>query len=302
MDFISSYIFGLASSTNFIENFDYREHWLKLYKSRNDHGFYDQELPLLTAICRRLGIPFCPQHVDDANAKLQEWCMRLVRMAQEKFADTVKTHGDKPTVMAAVLAGISREEACGTGSPVYQTAVLAQEKTVASELFDHVLAGQETAGVALTYLAWRLSKDPSLQRKLREELLTLTPSLEFPSEGSPPNLPDANALDALPLLHAVVMETLRLHAPIPGAQPRVTPDQGCQLAGFGVPRGVRVAALAYTLHRDEEVFPQADHWDYARWLPGNTTEGEIRERKRAFWAFSSGGRMCIGSNFAIHGE
>lgn len=30
------------------------------------------------------------------------------------------------------------------------------------------------------------------------------------------------------------------------------------------------------------------------------TEEQRRERDRWFWAFSSGGRMCIGSNFAMH--
>lgn len=303
MDFISSYVFGTANGTNFLERGAYREHWLELYKSRNNHGFYDQELPWLTAVCRELGVPFCPWHVDYANAELGEWCMTLVRRTQEmlrqKANTTTTTAASQPTVMAALVAGIGREEAYGVVSPLYWTAVFPRERAVASELFDHVLAGQETAGVTLTYLTWRLSQDLALQTRLREELLTLSPNSKL-SPGSIPSLPDAKAIDSLPLLHAVVMETLRLHAPIPGPQPRITPARGCELAGYKVPGGVRVAALAYTLHRDERVFPDPEKWDYTRWMPGSATEEEVRERKRAFWAFSSGGRMCIGSNFAMH--
>jgi len=313
MDFISSYVFGLATATNFLDDLSYREHWLELYKSRNNHGFYDQELPRLTAICRRVGIPFCPRHVDQANAELGEWCMRIVRRTHEMLrhgdGDST-TPADQPTVLAALLAGMSREEeAHGTASPAYRTtaAVVPREKAVASELFDHVLAGQETAGVALTYLTWRLSRDLGLQRRLREELLSLEPNVRLATTAGratagAPSLPDPKALDSLPLLQAVVMETLRLHAPIPGPQPRITPPGGCLLGRHEVPGGVRVAALAYALHRDERIFPEPDEWDYTRWMDGgDATTEEMRERKRAFWAFSSGGRMCIGSNFAMHG-
>jgi hypothetical protein len=31
------------------------------------------------------------------------------------------------------------------------------------------------------------------------------------------------------------------------------------------------------------------------------SEEQRRERDRHFWAFSSGGRMCVGSNFAVFG-
>lgn len=300
MDFISSYVFGITAATNFIQEGSYRRHWLELYKSRNDHGFYDQELPWLTAICRELGIPLCPRHVDYANAELEGWCRVLVQRTHRVMRDMATTNpASHPTVMVALLAGIKRESAYGVVSPLYWTAVFPNDRAVASELFDHVLAGQETAGVTLTYLTWRLSQNPALQTALRDELLTLTPNLKLTPDRAP-SIPDAKALDALPLLHAVLTETLRMHAPIPGPQPRVTPPKGCSLAGYAVPGGVRVAALAHTLHRDERVFPRPEEWDHTRWTPGAATEDEARERRRAFWAFSSGGRMCIGSNFAMH--
>ncbi|KAK4126896.1 cytochrome P450 [Parathielavia appendiculata] len=266
MDFIASFIFGLSNGTNFLGDKAYRDHFLEQYKARNDYGYYDQEMPQLTRFCRKLG------------------CF------------------DQPVVWNALVNGLQNEEAKnGQASILYPTALSNLKLSVASELFDHVLAGQETAGLTLTYLSWRLSQSLELQAKLRGELLSLSPNMQLDEDGTPA-MPDAKQLDSLPLLHAVLTETLRLHAPIPGAQPRQTPESGCRIGPYRVPGGVRIAALAYTLHRDESVFPEPEKWDPTRWLPSCAGEEDRKRRNKQFWAFSSGGRMCIGSNFAMHGE
>ncbi|KAK4100525.1 cytochrome P450 [Parathielavia hyrcaniae] len=307
MDFIASYIFGLANGTNFLGDKAYRDHFLELYKARNDYGYYDQEMPQLTRLCRRLGVPFCPGWVDAANKELGAWCRRLCANMEPLLGSgsfrPPSAASDQPVVWNALVHGLLNEEAKnGRASVLYPTALSNFKLSVASELFDHVLAGQETAGLTLTYLSWRLSQSPALQARLREELLTsLSPNMRLDRDGTTPALlPEAKQLDSLPLLHAVLTETLRLHAPIPGAQPRQTPQAGCRLGPYRVPGGVRLAALAYTLHRDESVFPEPEKWDHTRWLPSCAGEEDSKRRNRQLWAFSSGGRMCIGSNFAIH--
>lgn len=65
-----------------------------------------------------------------------------------------------------------------------------------------LLAGHETTSTSSTWALYSLSKNPALQKKLREELLTVqsdTPTME--------------ELSALPYLDAVVTETLRLYTP-----------------------------------------------------------------------------------------
>jgi cytochrome P450 len=47
----------------------------------------------------------------------------------------------------------------------------------------------------------------------------------------------------------------------------------------------------YTLHRNADVFPDPLVFNPERWL-GNSKD--VAEMKKWFWAFSSGGRMCIG--------
>lgn len=300
MDFISAYIWGISRSTNFVQDKGYREHWLELYKSRNDYSFFPQELPRLTAFCKKLGISLYPEWVDAANKELAEWntaiCVCTINDLETRPGHPQDV-ADEPVVTKALLNGIGREEAHGEKSPLYSTTILQRAKSIQSELWDHVLAGQETAGLALTYLTWRLCQHPQLQAELREELQTLQPG---PGDRA---LPEPKQLDGLPLLHAVVMETLRLHAPIGGPQPREAPfPSGATLGpnNYTIPGGVRIAAAAHTLHRDERVYPGAEKWDPRRWLLDD--EEARKAMNRQFWAFSSGGRMCIGSNFAVHGE
>ncbi|KAK5005646.1 hypothetical protein LTR16_006065, partial [Cryomyces antarcticus] len=140
-------------------------------------------------------------------------------------------------------------------------------------------------------------------RQLRAELRTLPPTLQPQTPNTNnnsttndiPGLPSPKDLDALPLLHAVVMETLRLHAAIPGGQPRVTP-RGCVLGAASV----RVSASAYGLHRNADVFPDAEAWRPQRWLlPASDTDDGRGRPARHFWAFGSSGRMCVGSNLAL---
>ncbi|KAI5309195.1 hypothetical protein KEM55_003830, partial [Ascosphaera atra] len=114
-----------------------------------------------------------------------------------------------------------------------------------------------------------------------------------------PELPHPKAVDALPLLNGIIYETLRMHAPIPGIQPRVTPEKPTSLGGYdNIPPNVRVNAQAYSLHKNPEVFPNPGTFDPNRWMKPEGSP-ELEAMRRWFWAFGSGGRMCIGSNLAL---
>ncbi|KAI2602367.1 cytochrome P450 [Hypoxylon sp. NC1633] len=329
-DFVSAYCFGLRRSAFFIRDPAYREHWLALYATRKGQSFFAQELPRLNRLLGFLGVGLTPRWVDAANRELEAWCKKhsdATLRFLEREAEGGEAHGDvgngtaeksavntadDPVVIRALLAGLRKDP---TAIPIPLTTL---ERTVASEILDHVLAGQETTGVAMTYLSYHLSQSPALQHQLRAELRALSPTnMELGGGGADKAAhPDSRALDALPLLHAVVLETVRRYAPAGGPEPRVVPPPSRRLGPYQVPAGVRVSASPYNVHRDEDAFPDPETWDHTRWLPGPRNPGaladpdgegvEVEKEKekdlnRHFWGFSSGGRMCLGSNFAMHG-
>ncbi|KAJ4523393.1 hypothetical protein HRR83_000040 [Exophiala dermatitidis] len=342
MDFISAYLFGLKASTNFIQDVGARKRILNDYHCRREYEFFSMEVPWLKSLTRKLGCPVVPQFVDDANVNLENWNASMCDGAEKYLQLATSSNnadrsssdpGDEPIVYKQFSTGITNlrkkdplagkdvedqvtmpstrgEDADATNNTTGTT-----QAEIYSEMLDHLGAGHETSAVALTYLYWELSKKPDLQKRLREELLTLTPKIVWPP--SPPqsdseaessfDLPDPKQVDALPLLHAIVMETLRLHAPIPGMEPRISPAGNNTLGSYSnIPGGVRVSAMPYTLHRNPEVFPDPETWKPERWLAATNTNNttadaaadHLKEMHRWFWAFGSGGRMCIGSNLA----
>ncbi|KAI1326727.1 cytochrome P450 [Xylariaceae sp. FL0255] len=297
MDLISAYCFGIRRSSNFIQDKAYREHWLKLYTTRKGYGFFAQELPRLSYALDHLGVNLTPRWVTRTNKELEAWCKELsdatLQDLQEPNSAPQIGSADDPVVIRSLLSGYNKEQKTnGAKSLIFSTAILQQELSVASEILDHVLAGQETTGVTLTYLSYHLSQSLDLQKELRAELLSLQPNLTLTNGRF--SLPDSKQLDSLPKLHAVILETVRRYAPAGGPEPRVAPYPSCQIGPYKVPGGTRVSASAYNIHRDENVFPHPERWDYNRWLP------PAKDAQRQFWGFSSGGRMCLGSNFAMH--
>jgi cytochrome P450 len=189
---------------------------------------------------------------------------------------------DTPTVYQQLLSTLTRK----TKKEDAEKADLAP--VLASEVLDHLAAGFDTSGITLNYVVHELSQHKDIQFRLQDELRTLSPLL-VPS--SSPTLPEPKSVDALPVLHAVIWETLRLHSAIPGPQPRFTPPQGCRLGpeenSYYVPGGVRVSASAGLLHANEAVYECASDWRPERWLSMERLDEEKRKdmESRWFWAF-----------------
>lgn len=305
MDFVSAYLYGLQNASNLLQDVPFRKYLLHNYQCRKPYEFYYQEVPGLVTFSQAIGLPIIPQWCRDATQVMDDWNMDLCDKAEKCLvSDDPRI---EPTVYRQLKLSMMKQLNLGKdGDQEGNAKKLRQQKIdIACETYDQLTAGHETSAVGLTYLYWELSKHPEIQEELRQELNTLSVKIGRTAttlDGLEKQLPGAKEIDALPLLNAIIMETLRLHAPIPGIQPRVTPAPSSTLVGYaGIPTNTRVNAQAYSLHRNPEVFPEPESWQPRRWLKEYNTP-EIEEMRRWFWAFGSGGRMCVGSNFAIQGK
>jgi cytochrome P450 len=106
-----------------------------------------------------------------------------------------------------------------------------------------LVAGSDTTAVTLTYLIWAVLSHPNWQAQLEDELASI-----------PANFGD-EYLEKLPVLNAIIEETLRLYGAAPGGLPRMVPKGGVHMMGHYLPAGTTVTTQAYTLHRDSGLFP-----------------------------------------------
>lgn len=163
-------------------------------------------------------------------------------------------------------------------------------KELGSEIGDHVAAGHETTAITLSYLVWELlQKEGQVwQQRLRDEVALLG--------GGVPHLAD---VEDLPVLNAIINETHRVHAAIPGGEPRVTGANWKVQVGkrdVVIPKGTTVTMQPYSLHRNPELFPNPEVWDPSRWLDDD--ELLLKQRAKQLMHFGAGVRMCIGLHIA----
>jgi cytochrome P450 len=314
MDFMSAYQFGIGNGTNFVQNTAERRHILHHYHGRRPYEFYSSELPWLKPLCRAVGIHLIPRQFDASNDILEEWLRRMCNNADRTMNQSALTPGQEPIVYKQFKQGLysirNKNPHAGKAYdelilPTVSDTTNPTQLEVYSEMLDQLGAGHETSAMALTYLWYEMSNNPYLQTLLRKEIRTLSPRIVWPTTTDTTNafnLPSPKDIDALPLLNAVVLEVLRLHTPIPGIEPRVSPSPappgGHTLGSYtGIPGNVRVSSMPYTLHRNEVVFPDPETFNPRRWL--DSSPEKLKEMHRWFWAFGSGGRMCIGSHLAL---
>lgn len=165
-----------------------------------------------------------------------------------------------------------------------------EDMDIASECADHLLAGIDTTADTLMFLFWRLSLPEN--KDVQERLIAEIRNMCNDSRESPVTVVEAS--DKLEYLDAVIKETLRLYAPLPASEPRSLPNRDSIIDDYNIPAGTVVSMSPYSLHRNSEVFQDPLEFKPERWF-----RDDVATLNRWFWAWSSGGRMCIGKHLAM---
>lgn len=161
----------------------------------------------------------------------------------------------------------------GTGSGLTDEEVRDQAVTM-------IAAGYETTSAAMGWLVHLLGSHPRWQERARDEVADVL--------GDRP--PEPADLARLPLLRAVVDETLRLYPPAMISARYVT--TGFAHDGREVHPGDLVIFSPYVTHRDPSLYEDPLLFRPDRWLEGG------RRPPEEYLPFGGGQHRCIGSHLA----
>lgn len=275
MDMILAFELGSKNGTNLIENEQDRD-ILDWYKKKDTMTFWLTIMPNLWSFA-------ATREVKSAMEKIEEWHLKLYAHAEIMQDPTERT--SLKILRAHGFVG----------------------KDAYSFITDNIFAGHRTTANQLTYLCYELSRpeNKTWKKKLKQELneaFGLCKDHET-------MIKDLETLDKLPILNAIVTENLRLHSPIPGAQPRIV-DRDYQVAIQGqrksvkIPKGTIVSCLTYSMHRLEKIFNHPEYFDPSRWLQRELEDKvkykyRISLQNRFMIPFGKGIRLCLGMNLAL---
>lgn len=234
-----------------------------------------------TGIIERLVSPILPMQKPATYTRIREHALKSMQDFNIALQEKSLTAASENSVIDRLWAHHESRKRTGLS-----------DLDVAAECSDHLLAGIDTTSDTLMFLIWALSlpQNRQYQDKLIEEARSI-PESGLNEDGNP----TVEMSDKLPYLDAVIKETLRLYAPLPASEPR-QPPQDTIIDGYDIPARTVVSMAPYSLHRNQEVFPDSLRFDPDRWFG---TLNQVTEMKRWWWAFSSGGRMCIGMHLAM---
>ncbi|CDO75795.1 hypothetical protein BN946_scf184934.g10 [Trametes cinnabarina] len=152
-----------------------------------------------------------------------------------------------------------------------------------------ILAAVDTTSSALSTILWRLSENPEVQQRLREEVISagVDEGLEYDS------------LMGLPYLEAVCRETLRLarrDIVLPLSKP-ITGVDGKAVHEILVPKDTTVVVGLLNCNREKSLWGEDAHeWKPERWLsplPPTLMQAKIPGIYSNLMTFLGGGRACM---------
>jgi cytochrome P450 len=149
-----------------------------------------------------------------------------------------------------------------------------------------LLAAPDTVSVALRKILMNLIQNPTVHKELLAQLVAADLSKR----------PTWKELSTIPLLAAIVKESLRLHPPAGFTLPREVPTGGRNLCGYFIPEGTTVGMSAWCVHHNDTFFgPDASEFKPERWLDEKTS----MDLEKYTLNFGQGARGCLGKNIAM---
>jgi len=157
------------------------------------------------------------------------------------------------------------------------------QELIIEELQTFVIGGGETVASAMSQGISGILQKPELYKNVYDEIVQV-----WPEEDGP--VPPIEVLERLPLLTAVIKESLRLTHGVVAPLARVVPPSGALIDSYHIPGGTSVGTSHVFIHMSPEHYAEPNEFQPERWI-GNISD-------KYLVAFSKGARGCVGINLA----
>ncbi|KAG4938688.1 hypothetical protein AAZX31_16G082500 [Glycine max] len=162
-----------------------------------------------------------------------------------------------------------------------------RDTIIKANVMNLMLAGSDTTSTTMTWTLAMLMKNPHALKRAQEEI--------DHQVGRERRRVEARDIKDLIYLQAIVKETLRLYPPGPVLVPHEARED-CNIQGYHVPKGTRVFANVWKLHRDPSLWSEPEKFSPERFISENGELDEVHHFE--YLPFGSGRRACPGSTFA----
>jgi cytochrome P450 len=198
-------------------------------------------------------------------------------------------------LIAAARARIAAQPELRTNPSCLLEALIAAQDADAAQLSDQelfgnalaaLLAGEDTTANTLAWMVWFVAQHADVQAQLQAEADAAT--------GGGPLLSDVQALERVPLVDAVMNETLRLKPVAPIMM--VEANEDVVLGGVRLPAGTGIIPLMRLGGMKESEYPDPQAFRPERgWARSPSEPGAVRPTM----PFGFGPRICPGRNLAV---
>ncbi|XP_071728360.1 cytochrome P450 736A117-like [Rutidosis leptorrhynchoides] len=158
--------------------------------------------------------------------------------------------------------------------------------TLKALLMDAYLDGTDTTSSLLEWTMTELLTHPSFLNKLQEEVRTVVKGKQHITDED---------IEQMKYLKAVIMETTRLHPPVPVPPGRVA-TQDSKVMGYDIAKGTRVYINIWAIGRDPKLWDKPNEFVPERFVNGSV---DFVKHDFKFIPFGAGRRGCPGRVFGL---
>lgn len=147
--------------------------------------------------------------------------------------------------------------------------------------------GTDTTATALEWAIGRLIENPSIQKKMYEEIKIVVGDKKV----------DENDMQKMPYLNAVVKELLRKHPPTYFTLTH-TVTEPVKLGGYDIPMDANVEFFVHGISHDPNIWSDPEKFDPDRFLSGREDADITGVKGVKMMPFGVGRRICPGLGMA----